>query len=393
MLTTSNTLYLFERLASVLIAFFSNLILIKILEPQHYALYVLVLGLSAISVQITKLGIEDLVAHIMSKSQGLNQSLKRFYAFRLAATPILTIFLLLIFTQSKFALQIPLVITVATIAIFDAMNFGELNLIIQSNFKRVAFGGLARSIMGISSRVLILFLGISNINLMLIVVLFEVIIFRLVTTTKSQINILAESNDVLSIKAITLIFFLVTLLYSKFEFLICSKILSKHELESYLATSRFIELFAFIINIYGAIFMNQYLNSAPDSRLKFIKQTTIKFSFIYVAFSILFFGLFTQIIAEYILDEFYSVQKFLHFGFLSLLPLYIGFAYGRHLIFTNQLRLYILIIFVGLFVSLGSMVVISFLLNLTYKYIIVCSTLGNLTTSLLAIYFVNKNSQ
>jgi hypothetical protein len=139
--------------------------------------------------------------------------------------------------------------------------------------------------------------------------------------------------------------------------------------------------------------MNQYLNSAPDSRLKFIKQTTIKFSFIYVAFSILFFGLFTQIIAEYILDEFYSVQKFLHFGFLSLLPLYIGFAYGRHLIFTNQLRLYILIIFVGLFVSLGSMAVISFLLNLTYKYIIVCSTLGNLTTSLLAIYFVNKNSQ
>ena len=330
----SYILYVLERLLSLGVTFASGVIVIRMLGADGFAVYAAIVGLGQFASTFGKLSLDEFLANRFAAGEWGRFAEIVVVAQRLMAG-IAAAGVLWAMTPAfgKSDATIWHLAAVAAFALVESLAFQEVKLQASGAFGRLSLLGTLRSTLGLAVRITLWLSGVGTVGAMLAVALAELVVFRVGSYVLQPAHSVAARGSFRFPPMTQLASFLgltiLTLSYSRIDFVIGLYALESAEFGTYMAAQRFLEAFAFLANVLGALLMPRVATLPRDAAFAFALRTSFRFGLIGLALcmlNVLFLATLLPSIAGNSyprIDQYYSILA------VGLIPLYAGLPLGR----------------------------------------------------------------
>lgn len=326
-------LFVVERVTSLIFSLLSGVIVLRALGPSAFAVYGTTVGIGQIACTAARLSLDDYLSNSFARGLLNANRLNAIYWSRAVFGAAIAVGLwgstALISGQGALTL-----LSVAAIAAVECLSLREMLLQAQSQYRILSGLGAARTLLGFSLRLGLFLSHNATVGAMLGVAIAELVFLR-IASLRIPLRT-PDSCESAPVRALTRSdwthYFAVTglsLAYSRLDFMIGTYTLPATSFGNYLAAQRFVEVYAFITTIVGALLAPQIATLTAQDAYAFAVRKSIQLGIVGLGLCVMNVALIRPLLPWLVGEKFLAIDQYFFVLAFGLIPLYFGLPLGR----------------------------------------------------------------
>ncbi|MBK1612420.1 hypothetical protein CKO44_02935 [Rubrivivax gelatinosus] len=222
---------------------------------------------------------------------------------------------------------------VLAVALLESLSLRETLLQAQSRFRLLSVLGTGRTIVGFSARLTVFLTGNASVAAMLCIAVAELVVMRGGTLALGMrrpkpdgkpVQVLSR-REFANYASVTLL----SLCYSRLDFLIGSQMLEPEEFGHYLAAQRFVEIYGFFATVIGALMMPDVAKLNGTAAFSYALHKSARMGILAIAICLVNVVIVRPLLPIVAGPRFAGIDHYYLILTFGLLPLFCGLPLGR----------------------------------------------------------------